>query len=225
MLRAMNEMASAQNRILQGTIVESMLSNFGSRFYFPKGIVAQSAEAKKEIRRRKGGYNLTAGMAYRQGEPMHLGAIKQFIPDLRPDEIFAYSTTSGELELREIWRSEMLIKNPDLKEGGISLPLVVSGITHGLCTVADLFVDPDDRILLPEMYWGNYRLIFKVRKQARIITYPLFNGSGRFNTEGLREAAGMEEGKLVILLNFPQNPTGYSLHMDEVEVKVNGKKA
>ena len=57
----------------------------------------------------------------------------------------------------------------------------------------------------------NYRLTFEVRLGGKIVTYPFYAGGG-FNTEGLaraleKEAAGRE--KLVVLLNFPNNPTGY----------------
>ena len=35
--------------------------------------------------------------------------------------------------------------------------MVTTGITHGLSTVADMFVDEGDVLLLPDKLWGNYR--------------------------------------------------------------------
>jgi aspartate/methionine/tyrosine aminotransferase len=214
----MNELARDLNSVLNGTVAGELLSDFGRRFYFPKGIVAQTSEAKKVLRQRKaGGHNLTAGMAYRQGQPLHHASIKRYLPEIEAAEIFAYSTTAGEPLLRELWLREIIRKNPGLGGGTTSLPLVVSGITHGLATVADLFVDPGDRVILPDMFWGNYRLIFEARKQATIETYPLFRAGGGFNVEGLAEAIDRGRGKAVIVLNFPNNPTGYSLFTEEAE--------
>lgn len=44
----MNSIAQELNSVLESTIASDLLSDFGKRFYFPKGIVAQSAEAKKK---------------------------------------------------------------------------------------------------------------------------------------------------------------------------------
>ena len=56
----MNNLALELNKSLEGTSLISLLSDLGKNFYFPKGIVAQSAEAKKYAKR----YNATVGMAY-----------------------------------------------------------------------------------------------------------------------------------------------------------------
>ena len=77
--------------------------------------------------------------------------------------------------------------------------------------MGDLFVDPGDVLLLPDMLWGNYRLTYEVRLGARIATYPFYKGSG-FNTEGFSQALeeeARERDKIIVLINFPNNPTGY----------------
>jgi aspartate/methionine/tyrosine aminotransferase len=88
---------------------------------------------------------------------------------------------------------------------------VTSAITHGLMLAGDLFVDPGDCLVLPDKLWGNYRLTYEVRLGGRIATYPFYAGGG-FDVAGLARALA-EEGarceKLVVLLNFPNNPTGY----------------
>ncbi len=216
----MNALAQELNDTLKGTIVSDLLSEMGRRFYFPKGIVSQTAEAKKLARR----YNATVGMAFEKGEPLHLSAIRNYLPELSPKEIFAYSTTSGEQALRETWRKEMVRKNPDLEGKPTSTPLVVSGITHGLSTVADLLADAGDVIVLPDMFWGNYRLIFTERHGVRVASFPFFDDKGGFNLAGLRDVLHQESRndspngsqndsqnhKIIVLLNFPNNPTGYS---------------
>ena len=210
----MNAVAKELNTVLEGTVVYDLLSDFGKRFYFPKGIVAQSAEAKKKATR----YNATVGMATIHGTPMYLESVKRQVPELTPAEMFPYAPTSGVLELREKWRKEMDRKNPSLKGKETTLPLVTSGLTHGISTVADLFLDPGDPIIVPDMFWGNYSLIFEGRNRAGIKRFPFFNKEGGLNLDAMEAAiAGITGSKFAIILNFPNNPTGYSPSVREAE--------
>ena len=99
----------------------------------------------------------------------------------------------------------------------ISLPIVTSGITHGLSLAADLFVDKDDVVLLPDQAWGNYNMIFGIRHNADIKRYKLFSDDNRFDLNGFRDTVFAHAGcgKLVVILNFPNNPTGYSVTESE----------
>ena len=202
----MNELAQELNRTLAGTVAERLLSSFGKRFYFPKGIVAQSAEAKKHAHR----LNATIGMATEAGKPMCLPAIRELVPVLDPEEIFSYAPTAGNPELRELWKQEMAAKNPALKGRSTSLPVVVAGLTHGISLLADLFADPGDTVVVPDMFWGNYRLVYEGRIQARLLSFPFFAPEGGLNLPGLRDALSQAGGKVILILNFPNNPTGYS---------------
>ncbi len=210
----MNTIAQELNDVLEGTVVYELLSKFGKRFYFPKGIVAQSAEAKKKAHR----FNATVGMATTGGVPMYLESVKRQVPGLTPAEMFPYAPTPGVLELREKWRKEMDRKNPSLKGKRTSLPLVTSGLTHGISTIADLFLDPGDPIIIPDMFWGNYRLIFEGRNLAEIKQFSFFNEEGSINLEALKNTISKITGsKFAVILNFPNNPTGYSPTVKEAE--------
>jgi aspartate/methionine/tyrosine aminotransferase len=97
---------------------------------------------------------------------------------------------------------------------------VTNGLTHGLSLTGDLFVDPGDTMVLPDKLWGNYRLIFSVRYGAQIKPYPFYNDDGGFNTTAFRATlmgSTVAGGKLLILLNFPNNPTGYTITAGEAE--------
>ena len=209
----MNELAQELNETLAGTAAGSLLSELGKRIFFPKGIVAQTAEAKQHAHR----LNATVGMAYTGKQPVHLSAIRELVPGLAPEDIFTYVTTSGDPVLRDLWKREMIRKNSRLEGKTFSLPQVVSGITHGIATIADLFVDASDTVILPDLFWGNYRLIFETRKEARIAAFPFFDDSNALNTEGLRNLLEEQKGRCLVLLNFPNNPTGYSPSDDEAE--------
>ena len=44
-----------------------------------------------------------------------------------------------------------------------SVPVVTTGITHGLSLCADLFTGPDVPVILGGPYWDNYEMIFTMR--------------------------------------------------------------
>ena len=110
----------------------------------------------------------------------------------------------------------MLAKNPSLSGASLSNPLVTNALTHGLSMIGYLFVDPDDAIILPDLFWGNYRLIFEKTWHGKLTSYPTFTENGGFNCSGLKQKLGeTPAGKKIVLLNFPNNPTGYTPTVEE----------
>ncbi len=195
--------------------VYAMLSDLGKRLYFPKGILAQSAEAKEKAKR----FDATIGIARDGKGPMHLPTIMQYFSGLTPAEALTYAPATGNPQLRKAWREELLRKNPSLAGKSFSTPIVTSGVTHALSLVGDLFVDKGDMVLMPDKFWENYELLFGVRFQAQLATFPFFSASGGFNIEALRQALATRAGswKTVLILNFPNNPTGYSITKADAE--------
>ena len=214
----MNALANELNSALAGSIADALLSGLGRRLYFPKGIVAQSAEAKKGATRA----NATIGIATKGGKPVFLPTIRSLVPAMDPDEIFPYAPTQGVEKLRELWKKEILRKNPDIGNSPFSLPLVVPGLTCGISTLADLFADKGDTLVLPDLHWDNYPLIFETRRETEIAVFPFFTAGGGFNVEGMHQALmrAAGRGKVILLLNFPNNPTGYSPTITEAEAIV-----
>ncbi|MFP4113997.1 MAG: aminotransferase class I/II-fold pyridoxal phosphate-dependent enzyme [Spirochaetota bacterium] len=206
----MNPLAHELNETLSGTSAGRLLSRLGREMFFPKGIVAQTAEANQ----RAGRFNATVGMAFEHGEPIMLTGLRDLVPTMSPHEAVAYAPTPGLPELRKVWSDQMRWKNPSLWSVETSLPMVTGGLTNGLFQIAELFVDDGDALVLPELFWGNYRLMIEVRRGARIVEYSLFNEAGGFNVAALDEAIG-DRKKAIVLLNFPNNPTGYTPTMEE----------
>jgi len=218
----MNKNAENLNLIIknENKAIYSILSKKGREIYFPKkGLLIQGSEAKgKDI-------NATIGIALEEDKsPMTLKIIsKQF----NKKDIFTYAPSYGKLKLREKWKEMILKKNPSLSDN-ISLPVIASGLTHGISIFGYLFVE--DEIIIPDPYWENYNLIFKNGYNAGIKKFPLF--SDGFNIDGLEKMLNSDGDKKILLLNFPNNPTGYTPTKKEVEkiVKViknsaeNGKK-
>lgn len=204
----MNSLAVDLNTILKDTAAFELLSEFGKRFYFPKGIAAQSAEAKEKAKK----HNATIGMAFADKEPMMVPSLRKFIPDLTPTEAVSYASNGGDAVLRKKWKEEIVRKNPGMGNSLTSLPMIVAGLTNGIAQLADLFTEAGTPVVVPDMFWGNYRLIFAERKLAEMSTFPFYSANGGFNVEGLRSGIknSARDGKIILLLNFPNNPTGYS---------------
>jgi aspartate/methionine/tyrosine aminotransferase len=188
--------------------VRAMLSPFGRRIYFPTGgILAQSAEARKKSKVA----NATIGIATEGGVPMFLPSLARQLVEIGPADAFDYAPPGGRPGLRERWREKLLAENPSLRGKITSLPVVTSAITHGLALAGDLFVAPGDVVVTPDKLWDNYALTYEVRLGARLVTHPFYAGRG-FNVEGFSrvlEAEAAAREKVVVLLNFPNNPTGY----------------
>ena len=203
----MDKLAKELNDKLKGTAVESMLSDYGKRMFIPKGIVVQGQEAKAKAKK----YNATIGVALEDGQPMFFPSMKKwFSKELKPNEIFSYAPMGGVPALREAWEKELVEKNPELAGKKYSVPVVCSGLTNALSLVCSLFVDEGDSVVLPDMYWENYDLIIDQQRKAKKVFFPIFEGNG-FNVAGLdRAIASVKDEKVTVILNFPNNPTGYT---------------
>ena len=214
----MNPLAKQLNDIIQAgnPHILDMLSDIGKKVFFPKGILSQSAEAKQKAHK----INATIGIATEEGDIMAMPSVAKAINDITAAESLTYAPSFGILELRKKWQDEQKEKNPSMADAFISLPVVTCGITHAVSIAADIWIDPGDVVILPDKMWGNYNMIMGVRKGAVIKNYTLFTETGGFNLDAfeakLNEEASVN-GKLVVLLNFPQNPTGYTVTKDEGE--------
>ncbi|MFD0694248.1 aminotransferase class I/II-fold pyridoxal phosphate-dependent enzyme [Paenibacillus sp. GCM10027628] len=207
----MNPLARQLNETLEreNPHVYAMLSALGKSIYFPKvGILSQSAEAKAKAKK----YNATIGIAIENGQPMHLKVIQDTLSTYAPKDIYEYAPPAGKPELRSAWRKKMLEENPNIGDKLIGNPIVTNALTHGLSIAADLFADVGDAVIIPDKNWENYELTFEIRRGAQIVNYPLYNEKQQFNAAGLREAllAQKSKGKAIVVLNFPNNPTGYT---------------
>ncbi len=215
----MNPIAQELNQQIQkaNPHVYEMLSDMGKALFFPKGILSQSAEAKEHAHR----INATIGIAREKDAVMSLASVASQLPSISPDEYLPYAPSFGIPELREKWHDQLYKKNPGLAGKTIGLPVVTCGITHGVSLVSDIWVNPDDVLVLPDMIWGNYLMIFSVKNQAKIVHYATYDKDLTcFNVKDFRrvmEEQAKTRDKIVVLLNFPHNPSGYSLTTNEAE--------
>ena len=211
-MEALNPQAIEANRAIEAHApsVLQLLSRRGRAIYYPaKGILAQGSAARgKEI-------NATIGTAYEDdGKPMVLPSVAGQL-HLDSKEVFPYAPSEGLKLLRDKWKELVKAKGPSLGSHEISTPVVSSGVTNGLSMIGYMFVDEGDEIILSDLYWENYDLVFANAYGARLRFFNLFK-NGKFDIDSLRDTvASGPGGKKIVLLNFPNNPTGYTPTIDE----------
>ncbi len=215
----MNPIAQDLNTIINGSNphIYDMLSDMGKALFFPKGILSQSAEAKVKATK----INATIGIAREGNSVLSLSSVTRFIKDIEPDNYLSYAPSFGIPGLREKWKTELYKKNPSLETKAISLPVVTCGITHGISVLSDMWVNKGDVIVLPDMMWGNYTMTFCVRNAARMVHFKTFDDHLTcFNLDSfeavIRQQA-RENKKIITILNFPHNPSGYTLSRSEAD--------
>jgi aspartate/methionine/tyrosine aminotransferase len=190
--------------------VLELLSRRGKNIFFPKlGILAQAAQAKgKNI-------NATIGEAIEDdATSMHLSDFDKLI-NLPFGSVYPYAPSFGKKELRDTWKEFIIRKNPSLGNTIFSTPIATNGLTHGISIASYMFVDEGDTVVIPDLFWENYSLIFENAYLGNVETFPLFKNDA-FNIDGFNEKLDSIEGKIILLLNFPNNPTGYTPLVSEI---------
>jgi len=204
----MNELAKKLNGTLGSAT--AFLSQRGKRMYFPYGgILGQGGEAKGCA------VNATIGMAFEEdGTPLVMDCFRQ---SLNLDKkAFLYAGSFGLPMLREQWKAMEFEKNPSLKGKRFSSPVVTNALTHGLRIAAELFADPADELVVPDLFWDNYELIFQEAVGCRVRHFNTF-ARGGFDAAAMKKALLAPGAKKLLILNFPNNPTGYTATVDDAK--------
>ena len=210
----MNPQAEELNSIIKekSSVVFELLSERGKNIFFPKkGILGQTAEAKGTK------INATIGAAIEDdGTPMRLETIASKI-GLDPSLVFPYAPSFGRPDIRAKWKSMIYEKNPSLKDVELSLPVVTNALTHGVSMAGYMFLDPGDEVIVPDLFWGNYNLMLNHAYGANLVKFNLFK-NGAFDLEAFEAKLNEGEiGKKVVILNFPNNPSGYTPTFEEYD--------
>ena len=212
----MNKLALQLNKTL-GTAAD-FLSPTGRRMYFPYGgILGQGAEAKSCA------INATVGMAFEEdGSPLVMDCFRKTV-DL-DKRAFLYAGSFGLPKLREAWRAMEFVKNPSLKGKTFSNPVVTNALTHGIRICAELFAGPGDTLVCPDLFWDNYELIFKEAVGCKVELFNTFK-KGAFDADAMKKALLAPGKKKILILNFPNNPTGYTATLADAKKIVSAVKA
>lgn len=210
----MNPQAEELNAVIRekNPVVFELLSEKGKSIFFPKkGILGQTADAKGTR------INATIGAAVEDnGTPMRLESLENKV-NLDPSKVFPYAPSFGRPDIRARWKSMIQAKNPRIGDQEISLPVVTNALTHGVSMAGYMFANEGEKVLVPDLFWGNYNLILNHGYGAQLKTYTLFDGD-KLNMDTFKAAViDGTIGKKLLILNFPNNPTGYSPTVSEAK--------
>ena len=212
----MNSLAQKLNKTLGSAA--GFLSPAGKRIYFPYGgILGQGAEAKSCET------NATIGMAFEEdGSPLVMECFQKGIN--LDKKAFLYAGSFGLPKLREIWKEMELKKNPSLKGKNFSSPVVTNALTHGLRIAAELFAGPRDTLVVPDLFWDNYELIFQEAVGCKVAHFNTFK-NGAFDAAAMKTELMKPGEKKLLILNYPNNPTGYTATIEDAKKIVAAVKA
>ncbi len=191
----------------------SFFSKLGENIILPQDVLIQS----KETSIVPNAVNATIGIATDNKKALSLPTINEVIKELSTAEYLPYSPTPGLLKIRELWKEKILKENSTINSKYLSLPMVTTGITQGIDIVANLFSEKDDALLLPNLFWQNYAQIFTIKLGNNIYKYNQFDNENNFNLADFKHTLyNIKENKISIILNFPNNPTGYTPSTEEL---------
>ena len=185
----------------------SFFSKLGENIILPQDVLIQS----KETAAIPGAINATIGIATSNKKAMALPSINKVITEINNSEYLPYSPTPGLPKMRELWKEKILADNPNINKDYLSLPMVTTGITQGIDIAANLFSESGDALLLPNLFWQNYAQIYTIKLGNKIYKYNQFDENNEFSISNFKETLySIKEDKISLILNFPNNPTGYT---------------
>ena len=185
----------------------SFFSKLGENIILPQDVLIQSKETAAIL----GAINATIGIATSNKKAMALPSINKVITEINNSEYLPYSPTPGLPKMRELWKEKILADNPSINKDFLSLPMVTTGITQGIDIAANLFSESGDALLLPNLFWQNYAQIYTIKLGNKIYKYNQFDENNEFSITNFKETLyRIKEDKISLILNFPNNPTGYT---------------
>ena len=224
--------------IFKKTPLYNALSELGKRIYLPQGVFYWAGRAKKEAEIMG-----TLGSAFGYEKDFIEGGTSEWLPCYLEDiknytkfkinEIVPYPNISGLEELKTIWKNWIIDKsliNKTLEkerlnrlENYISTPVITSGLTNGIFLCCSLLLNSGEYIISTNKRWGNYDNIIETLLGAKIKSFEFFI-KRKFNVQGLKDAiyeVSKIQEKIVLILGFPNNPTGYIPNKEELEEIIN----
>ncbi|HME54813.1 MAG TPA: aminotransferase class I/II-fold pyridoxal phosphate-dependent enzyme [Candidatus Lokiarchaeia archaeon] len=216
---------------LKATPIYTSLSRFGDRIFLPQGVFYWADLAKKvDIDATVGdakGSELNEFLDVVPADRSITFFVKNLAdllgPEIDASKITSYAPIAGLPQLRAQWKSHIIektgLQSVENIENLLSTPIVVTGVTNGVYLTLKFFINDGETVLITDKYWENYDTIINLNIGGKVDVFPMFKDQ-RFNIPGMIrkiEEIGKKQGKVVMLINFPNNPTGFSPTTEEME--------
>ncbi|MGI6679198.1 MAG: aminotransferase class I/II-fold pyridoxal phosphate-dependent enzyme [Dehalobacterium sp.] len=175
-------------------------------------VVKAANEATQQVGREKV-VNASIGAIYDDQEQFAtFKTVENYLKQIKPEELMNYAPIAG---IPEFLQAAIDITfQGNMPEGTFARAVATPGGTGALRHVFYNYLEPGQKVLIPDWHWGNYRNIASEHGR-NFDTYSLFDENNHLNVSSIREkvkATLQEQDNLVLLFNSPgHNPTGYSL--------------
>ena len=189
------------------------------------GTLAWNQYATKRAKEFPNFINATIGTATENdGTLMVCPSMVEEFNNLTGDQLFKYANVRGLSSFVEAWKKDTLESFPQNHANKVdklsTLPVTsCGGLTGGLMIASQLFFDKDDPLLVPNARWGNVDNVFFKNRQLKEVTYDLLDDEGDLYFEDMIEklrSLNKSEKKAGLYLNFPNNPSGISPTVDQI---------
>ena len=186
-------------------------------------IITLGAIAKEEKKKDNNVVNATIGMLYDEaGKLFTFKSVNKALGMLSDDEKYAYASTPGSKDFHEALKKWVFRQYYD-EFKDISAVMATAGGTGALSNSLSNYLNYDDKVLLPNYMWGNYKQI-AYEANVSFDTYNLFNDEGNFDIESLKSKMiemKKSQGRIVFIINDPcHNPTGYIMKDSEWDLVI-----
>ena len=177
-------------------------------------IITLGAIAKEEKKKDPSVVNATIGMLYNEeGELFAFKSVDEALKRLSTDEKYSYASTPGSAKFHDALK-KWIFREYYNEFKDISAVQATPGGTGALSNTFANYLDLNDKVLLPNYMWGNYKQI-AYENGIGFETYDLFNESGNFNITDVKEKIQKlvdSQGRCLIVINDPcHNPTGFTM--------------
>ena len=178
--------------------------------------LAQAAKKAKDANSKV--INATIGMLADEDNVFYtFKAVKAAMNDLDDYRKFSYSDTDGgkrysQAILRWVFGDSL----NDFSKNHLEV-IATPGGSGAIGVVFSNYMQKGDKVILPKNMWETY-ITFAKERECDYLTYDLFNESGRFNFDSVKDCLDSlkHQDTTVLVINDPcQNPTGFCLSDSE----------
>lgn len=179
-------------------------------------IFALNADARRRAQAGESILNATIGaLIDDEGRLCTMPTVIETMRRFQTGQSAGYAPISGLPAFREAVVQDLFADGPLSRQ---AVAVATPGGTGAVYASVVNFLEPGQKLLVPEYFWGPYTVICR-HAGREIDTFPMFARDGSFDVEAL--AAGLDrhiaaQERALVVLNFPcHNPTGYTLDQTE----------
>ncbi len=203
----------------------NILSKSATGKVLKNDVLALSQEAKKAKAIDNTVVNATIGSLYDDNGKFYVfDNVDKLVKSLSNEDFYSYSPNNGNSSFHNAVTKWVFGNNYDYVLTNMyceSIP--TPGGTGAVSNSLYNSLDSGETLLLPDIYWGPYKNMAESNGFS-ILEYQ-FIKNNKFNIEEFKKACLeiiKKQGKVVTILNDPcNNPTGYSLTIEEFEEIIN----